>query len=207
MTEMVLTSNGFFTEGIRKQFLEQMEDDVEYYKVGIITTASIQKENNRFALKAKKDFLQMGFTQVGFIDIEYDNLQLLEQCQIIYINGGNPFYLLYQMKKSRTDIILRDFACRGNMIIGVSAGAVVLGPNIEIVHYFTPEMNSIKLRDFKALGLTNKIIFPHYDREDLFLNSEGKSIEDRLQEYESLHNCMITRLKNNQFLISEYLIE
>jgi dipeptidase E len=89
------------------------------------------------------------------------------------------------------------------MIIGVSAGAVVLGPNIEIV----PEMNSIKLRDFKALGLTNKIIFPHYDREDLFLNSEGKSIEDRLQEYESLHNCMITRLKNNQFLISEYLIE
>nr|WP_259545437.1 Type 1 glutamine amidotransferase-like domain-containing protein [Heyndrickxia oleronia] len=154
-------------------------------------------------LKAKKDFLQMGFTQVGFIDIEYDNLQLLEQCQIIYINGGNPFYLLYQMKKSRTDIILRDFVCRRNMIIGVSAGAVVLGPNIEIV----PEMNSIKLRDFKALGLTNKIIFPHYDREDLFLNSEGKSIEDRLQEYESLHNCMITRLKNNQFLISEYLIE
>ncbi|MCI1615581.1 Type 1 glutamine amidotransferase-like domain-containing protein [Heyndrickxia oleronia] len=104
---MVLTSNGFFTEGIRKQFLEQMEEDVEYYKVGIITTASIQKENNRFALKAKKDFLQMGFTQVGFIDIENDNLQLLEQCQIIYINGGNPFYLLYQKKKSRTDIILR----------------------------------------------------------------------------------------------------
>ncbi|MCI1615580.1 Type 1 glutamine amidotransferase-like domain-containing protein [Heyndrickxia oleronia] len=93
------------------------------------------------------------------------------------------------------------------MIIGVSAGAVVLGPNIEIVHYFTPEKNSIKLQDFKPLGLTNKIIFPHYDREDLFLNSEGKSIEDRLQEYESLHNSKITRLKDNQFLISEYLIE
>ncbi len=52
---MVLTSNGFFTEGIRKQFLEQMEEDVEYYKVGIITTASIQKENNRF-VKGEKGF-------------------------------------------------------------------------------------------------------------------------------------------------------
>lgn len=37
-----------------------MEEDLEYYKVGIISTASIQKENNRFALKSEKGFSANG---------------------------------------------------------------------------------------------------------------------------------------------------
>ncbi|MFJ7754781.1 hypothetical protein ACQKGI_01210 [Peribacillus muralis] len=41
----------------------------------------------------------MGFKQVDFMDIEFDFPEGLEQYNVIYMNGGNPFHLLYHMKK------------------------------------------------------------------------------------------------------------
>ncbi|TKH15443.1 hypothetical protein FC678_02160 [Peribacillus simplex] len=95
---------------------------------------------------------------------------------VIYINGGNPFYLLYHMKKSGADLILKDMAKQNTVIVGGSAGAIILGPNIEVVNYFTPQINTVDMQDLTALGLTNKAMFPQYDREDLFQNNSGRSI-------------------------------
>lgn len=53
MTKLLLTSNGFYTEDIKKNFLTLIDKEFSQLNVAIITTASLQKENNRYAQKAK----------------------------------------------------------------------------------------------------------------------------------------------------------
>ncbi|KOR84362.1 Type 1 glutamine amidotransferase-like domain-containing protein [Peribacillus frigoritolerans] len=201
MNKILLTSNGFFTDLIKQQFLQLIDGDLSNIKATIITTASHKKQNNRFAMKAKEDLLGFGFKRVDFNDIEFDKPELLEKYNVIYINGGNPFYLLYHMKKSGADLILKDIAKQNTVIVGVSAGAIILGPNIEVVNYFTPQINTVDMQDLTALGLTNKAIFPHYDREDLFQNNSGRSIEDRLKVFENINKCSVVRLKDDESVL------
>ncbi|MEC0347658.1 Type 1 glutamine amidotransferase-like domain-containing protein [Peribacillus frigoritolerans] len=201
MTKILLTSNGFFTDLIKQQFLQLIDGDLSNLKATIITTASHKKQNNRFAMKAKEDLLGYGFKKVDFNDIEFDKPELLKKYNVIYINGGNPFNLLYHMKKSGADLIIKDIAKQNTVIVGVSAGAIILGPNIEVVNYFTPQINTVDMQDLTALGLTNKAIFPHYDREDLFPNNSGRSIEDRLKVFENINKCSVVRLKDDESVL------
>lgn len=112
-----------------------------------------------------------------------------------------PFRLLYFMKKSRADDVLRKLSTKNCIIIGVSAGAVILGPSIDVVQHFSPELNELNCSNFTALGLTDIAIFPHYDREDVYRDNSGKSIENRLKEFERDTNSTITRLKDDQYIL------
>jgi dipeptidase E len=201
MFRILLTSNGFFTDQIKQQFLQLIDDQLENKKATVITTASQQKQDNKFAIKAKEDLIEMGFNLVDFTDIEFDQPDILRKYDVIYINGGNPFYLLYHLKKSGADLIIKKLAKQGVIFVGVSAGAMIFGQNIEVVRLFTPQMNNVQINDLSAIGLTNKIIFPHYDREDLFPDPLSRSIEDRLKVFESLTNYPIARLKDDEYLL------
>jgi dipeptidase E len=201
MKKMLLTSNGFYTEQIKKEFISLIDRDISKCKVTIITTASFQKENNRFVQKAKADFLQMGFQNIQFTDVEFDQPELLFQYDVIYISGGNPFYLLFHLKKSGADFVLKKLALQGTIIVGVSAGALVLGPNIDVVNAFTPNMNIYAMNELTALEMTDALIFPHYDREDLFQDPAKKSIEERLKEFESHNHCEVKRIRESEYLL------
>ncbi|SCY79846.1 dipeptidase E [Paenibacillus polysaccharolyticus] len=200
MSSVLLTSCGFNTEDIKNQFLDFIDRDISQLKVAIITTASPMKENNRYALRAMQDFKDMGFHHIEFVDIEFDDPQVLVHRDVIYINGGNPYTLLYYAKKSGADAIIKTLASQNVIIVGVSAGALILGPNINIVGYFTPEMNTMDVTDFRALGVTDKLIFPHYDREDIFRDSTNRTIEERILEFESNENCKVTRLRDDEYI-------
>ncbi|TCI20457.1 peptidase E [Exiguobacterium sp. SL-9] len=200
MLKLLLTSNGFYTDSIKGHFLNLVGDEVYELNVAIITTASPHKENNKYAQKAKEDFKQMGFQNIDFIDLEFESPECLIQQDVIYIGGGNPFNLLFHFKNSGADNILRQLISKNIVVVGVSAGAILLGPNIEIVNFFTPQMDKLNTQDYSALGLTDKLVFPHYDREDLFKNSTNKTIEDRLKEFEARENCEVTRLKEDGYV-------
>ena len=197
---LLLTSNGFFNDVIKGEFLKLIKCESNDLSVAIITTASPLKENNRFAQKAKEDFKEMGFTKIDFIDIEFDDPKRLLFKDVIYINGGNPYHLLFHFKKSGADIILQNLVKKNIVIVGVSAGALLLGPNIKVVEFFTPQMDAFDTEDFSALNLTDKLVFPHYDQEDLFRDYSNKTIEERLKEFEVAESCEVTRLKDDEFI-------
>lgn len=69
------------------------------------------------------------------------------------------------------------------------------------VHHFSPELYRMKWSNFRAWGLTDRAIFPHYVREDIYRDNSGKSMEDRLKEFERDTNSTITRLKDNQYIL------
>ncbi|OUM97005.1 MAG: peptidase E [Thermobacillus sp. ZCTH02-B1] len=195
-----MTSNGFFTDEIKAQFLRLVGGAPADCRVAIITTASPLKEQNPFAQKAAIDFREMGFADVAYVDLEFEDPEILRRKDVIYLNGGNPFTLLYHVKRSGADRVLREMVAQDVVIVGASAGSVILGPNIKIVHFFTPQMDAFDTRDFTALNLTGKLIFPHYDREDLFPDAANRTIEERLREFEAREGCTVTRLKDDGWI-------
>src|SRR5690606_18635749 len=101
---------------------------------------------------------------------------------VFYIGGGNPFYLLEKMKDSGADKIITELSKQNRIIIGVSAGSLILGPHLKVVEYFTPGLKLNTNQIDKGFSLFSFAIMPHYDREDIF--PAELSIEDRLRALE-----------------------
>ncbi|WP_394120028.1 Type 1 glutamine amidotransferase-like domain-containing protein [Planococcus donghaensis] len=201
MCKMLLTSNGFFTEVIKWKFLSVLPKPPSEIRAVIITTASPQKESSKSAIKAQKDLFEMDICHVAFFDFEYENPKALETYDVIFLNGGNPIQLLYRMKISGGIKVLRKLAQQDTVFIGASAGAMVLGGTVELAAFFAPELNTPKLTDFNALNLTDILLFPHYDREDLFPDEVGRTIEERIKQFESIKRVAVSRLKDDEYLL------
>ncbi len=192
MKKIILSSHGFQKNSmLKEQISELLPKEPKNLSVAIITTASAEwKEKNKHAVLAKEVFEEMGFKEVVFLDVEFEDPNKLKDFDLIYINGGNPFYLLHQLRRSGADKILRECAEK-SIIIGISAGAVVLGPNISIVNYFDSKLNSTELKDFTALNLTDLIIYPHYNEE----------MENKIKGFELEFNCKVERLLDDKSIM------
>lgn len=195
MENFILSSHGFQkNRTLKKKLLTLLPKAANNLSVAIITTASAEwKEKNKHAILAKQVFENMDFKQVKFVDIEFENPNKLKKFDVIYINGGNPFYLLYHLKKSGADKVITQLADKGVIIVGISGGGVILGPSIKIVDYFDKKINTIKLKDLNGLNLTDTIIYPHYTKE----------AEEKIKKFEDKYQCKVRRLTDNQSVIIE----
>ena len=198
MGHLLLTSTGFFHQKVRNQFNKLISNK----KLAvIITTASPRKEQNHFAIRAKAELEEMGFRSVVFLDIEKEPVDILHRADVIYINGGNPFTLLHYFKETEAIRVIQEKAKENCIIVGVSAGAVVLGSSIRIVEWFSPELNKVNLESLSAAQLFFFSIFPHADREDLF--PDTKSIEERIVAFEKTSGEVVIRLADDDFKLIE----
>lgn len=96
---------------------------------------------------------------------------------IIYLAGGNTFYFLNSLRKSKMLTELRNFAKRGGILAGLSAGGIILTPNIELAGFppFDPDENDVGITQLKALNLVDFEFFPHY--------ANSKRVNDALSMY------------------------
>ncbi|MCB0421663.1 MAG: Type 1 glutamine amidotransferase-like domain-containing protein [Bdellovibrionales bacterium] len=96
--------------------------------------------------------------------IDQDFLKTILKSDAIYLAGGNTFYFLHHLKKSGMLKILREYAINGGILVGLSAGAIMMTPNIEMAAFppFDPDENEVHLKKLKALDLVGFEFFPHY---------------------------------------------
>lgn len=80
---------------------------------------------------------------------------------IIYIGGGNTFYLLQELKRSGADKLIKKQVLLGKAYIGESAGAVVAAPCIDYIEDMDKRDAAPNLRDCSALGLVDFYTLPH----------------------------------------------
>ena len=82
----------------------------------------------------KNAFIELGI-MVEELNISDKNQQqiaeTLSKNDFIYISGGNTFYLLQELRKSKSDKLIAEHIENGKIYIGSSAGSIVLAPNIE----------------------------------------------------------------------------
>ena len=90
----------------------------------------------------------------------------LSSADVIYIVGGAQLVLPKLFKETGFDKLLTELA-KDKVILGTSAGANVLGAQIQDAEYWEDQYGSSK--DYLAessLGLVDFNILPHYERED-----------------------------------------
>jgi dipeptidase E len=100
------------------------------------------------------------------IDVPFDDVLLDEalSSDVIYLDGGNTYYFLNHLRKSRMISKLKKFVAKGGVLAGLSAGAILMTPHIATAGFppFDCDENYDKIRNLNALGLVPFEFFPHY---------------------------------------------
>ena len=189
MKELLLISNGLDANDIKNIFIEVFAKFKGNAKAVIIPTASEEWKSEQKGAVATRDFLlEIGYKVVDFLDVEFEDPKKLHEYQVIYLSGGNPFYLLYHLKKSGAVQVLREVYEKGTLIVGGSAGAVVFGPDLQIVSHFAPEYKLDILTDNSALACVPFSVLPHANRyrdQDRYFDKRIADLSELL-DYEIL---------------------
>lgn len=167
--KLLLTSAGIVPE-IRDNFLALLTKKPAENKVAFITTAAYGESNNPTWMEKDRELLQScGIKQIEDLDLKDKTKKELEKIlkdkDIIYLNGGNTFYLLYWARKSGFDQVLPNFLGKGGLYLGVSAGSYIACPTIEQATWKHQDRNRIKITEFTALNLVPFLITAHFEEK------------------------------------------
>lgn len=84
----------------------------------------------------------------------------------IHLSGGNTFEFLNFINRRSFGETLKNHLQNGGLIIGVSAGAIVLTPNIGLAELPGADENLVGLKDMSGLGFVNFEFHPHFKSSD-----------------------------------------
>lgn len=167
---MFLTSAGLPKE-TRDYFLKFFGKDPKESSVAFIPTAADPEEDKWFVDSAKKELADLGFEITGVDLKDHDEKSLnevLEDKDIIYINGGNTYYLMCWVRRSGLDKIIESLLNNGITYVGTSAGSIIAGPNISLAGWEPFEdVNGIQLEDLGGLNLVDFAISPHFQMDSI----------------------------------------
>ena len=104
---------------------------------------------------------------------------------MIFIGGGNSFYLLQELRKSKADEIILKAINKNKLFIGVSAGSIITSPNIEYSKKMDDCAKAPNLNNFNGLNLVDFYVLPHYLNEPFL-----KSTIDIHSDYADKHNLI-----------------
>ena len=129
----------------------------------IITTAHREKEKNKWAIKASEQLKELGFKNIIFVDFDQQTGKNLPNADLIYVCGGNTFYLLNSIHHHIGIDKFKQYIKNCQIYLGVSAGAVILGKDIQILEKIKMDENEVALQSTQGLNFLSKNIIPHSD--------------------------------------------
>ena len=136
-------------------------------KLALVTTAGNTSPDPWWIEKDRKRLKKLGFT-ISELDIDGKSAgqlgKFLLDKDVLYVAGGNSFYLLEKMRESGLDKLIPKLLGRGMMYVGSSAGSVVVGPDLKPVVLLDDPSEAPDLKSTKALGLVAFMPLPHYGR-------------------------------------------
>lgn len=163
---LLLTSAGM---QMKDEIIKLLQKPAYDITVAFISTASKPEENLGYL---KNDWTimrdEMGFN-VEEVDIEGKKesqvMELLKLKDIIFVEGGNTFYLLKAMRSCNFERIIKKLLKEGKVYIGASAGSIVAGRTIKTAGWKDTDKNSVGLKNLKGLNLVPFDVFVHYQPE------------------------------------------
>src|SRR3989344_7164765 len=165
MTTLLLTSAGM---DVKEEILKILPKPANQIKIAHIITASKVEKDLSYLEKENQMMKELGFN-VENIDIEGKNgneLRTLFGWQdIIYVQGGNTFYLLKCARESGFDKVVKEFIEKGTIYIGVSAGRYIACPTIEMANWKHSDKNTVGLMDLTGLNLVSFLLSVHFKPE------------------------------------------
>lgn len=163
------------------RILKKAEPELKNKTVTYIPTASKAEKLGFFVKIGKWTLRRLGLT-VDELDISSESYETakskLEKNDIIYVAGGNTFYLLQELKRTGADKLLADEINKGKFYIGESAGAILTAPDIS----YSAEMDNVEkapdLKDYSGLNVVDFYVVPHYKNWEM-----GKAAQIIIDKY------------------------
>jgi dipeptidase E len=141
-------------------------DFVDGRRLAYVPTAGKPLADRSFADESRASLRAVGF-EVADLDIDGATTDemgaALETADAVFVEGGSPFFLLQAIRESGFDRIVADAVRGGLPYMGMSAGAVVAGPDIEPLSTTSNTSYGPRLTSTAALGLVDFVVYPHYD--------------------------------------------
>lgn len=192
---LLLTSAGM---QVKDEIFKILPKPADQFKLAHIITASKPEKDTSYVFEDRAEMMAAGF-QVEDIDVEGKNenqlWDLLRDKDAIVVQGGNTFYLMKCVRESGFEKVVKELIAQGKIYIGVSAGSVIAGVNIEVASL--GDENTVNLKDLTGMSLVSFAITPH---------ANNKEIAD-LKKIQSKANYKIRAITNDQaFLVKDEIV-
>lgn len=188
--------------GIVKKFLNEK---TESKKILFIPTATNVDEYKKYIHLTQKVFEDFGYEVENFdisVFSEETVKEKISETKIVFVSGGNTFYLLQELKKKNLISYLREKIENGLLYIGESAGSVITAPNIGYADIVDDKALATELNDYTGLNLVDFYVVPHFEEEP-FVESSRKVVElykDKL-DLKVINNKEVVLVENDDFRI------
>ncbi|MEG0619490.1 MAG: Type 1 glutamine amidotransferase-like domain-containing protein, partial [Bacilli bacterium] len=195
MERLLLTS---YFKKVTNLVPDFLETDPTGKKVCFITTASVPEKVNFFVSSGKKALEKHGMV-IMELEISTASTEEIEdkifKSDIIYVAGGNTFFLLDALRKTGVDKLIIEQIRNGKPYIGESAGSMILSGNIEYASIMdSPKVAPGLNGEYHALAITEFSIVPHAN------NAPFKNVVKRIvQTYSDNYNLSL--ISNNQAIM------
>jgi len=188
------------TPKLAPHFFDLVDKPADQIRAALIQNAADVETGPKTWVEAQRIALEKYTGQLTIIDLrEYKNKraalqEILATQDVIWIGGGNTYYLRWLLHETHADELICDMVKNGVVYGGSSAGAIVAGPTLK---YFETADDPMKAPEvlFDGLGLVDEVVVPHTDNA-LFSGVVGGIIE-RLDA----DNFHTVPLKDNQALV------
>ncbi|WP_181350222.1 Type 1 glutamine amidotransferase-like domain-containing protein [Thalassobacillus sp. CUG 92003] len=160
---------------IKQSLVPDLEDrmisqvDGDNPRLGYIPSQT--DESRTYFHPAWDQFKRIGFEDYVYVDVdrEYDASLLpeLRQCDAIFLSGGNTFHFLSCLKQTEMLVWLQAYVREGGVLIGASAGAMIMTQRIDIADIVDEKYKSqspLSKSDYGSFGLASMHFYPHYER-------------------------------------------
>lgn len=155
----------------RNYFLKLLEKDPKSCRVAFIPTTADPEEDKWFVEQSRNELLELGFN-VEDVDLKnFEPISIFERLKardIVYVNSGNTYYLLYWIKRSGIDQCIGELLDHGIVYVDTSAGSIVAGPNISLAGWEPDgDVNGVRIKDLQGMNLVDFAISPHFQQDSL----------------------------------------
>jgi dipeptidase E len=149
------------------KFLPKKPEDI---LIGHIPNAGDVQDDISY-IKESTDQLEAMGMKINKIDLRKENENSLKEklsdCDVIFVNGGNTFYLLDIIRKSGFAKVLPELLDQGKVYISASAGSYIACATIEAAgwKHTDPDRNIVNIKDLTAMKLVPFVITAHFEEK------------------------------------------
>jgi len=199
--QLLLGSGGFRTEERRAIYVEQMQAHFGNIERVLFVPWALDDHDRYVALMQEKG-LDAGYELEGIHTVP-DPAAAVEQCDGIYIGGGNTFRLTAKLHQAGIIDLVRQRVADGLPYMGVSAGTNVACPTMQT----TNDMPITMPASFETLGLVPFQVNAHYYDGQIhvksgsdFVEHFGETRDDRIREFHEMNSTPVVGLWEGGFL-------
>lgn len=200
MQHLFLTSS-IGIKGVGESIRKRLGYDMNLKTAFIITPVEGDADQDDLAwVQEDRD----GLNNNGFITFDYtitgkDLITInkdLSDINVLYISGGNEFYLKERSNESGFNEFVTNFVRQGGVYIGTSAGSIIAGNDMTALQKLSDLTTIKKPIDLSGFGLVDFTVLPHWGSE----NFQDRWLSEESFDYMFSDTTPLIALNNYQYI-------